>query len=235
MFSNKTPNQIYSKLKHFFKTRKENKYRSFQDEDDSDFLQKTKEEIQQTESNKEKESTSQIDEQSIQNELEALDPEKLEGDIDDLAVSAKLKKLLKRMANVISKEKSKDKNEANFAENDLAPSRGNQVSSKTSMSKAEMKKKVNKHLSIRQSEKRQQAIKNADAARQNANKENADVDLNSDGKVDNQEKGTSNLNKQKENHLRIRADAINDTGEKERKSEWVAAVSDSGREGGRGR
>lgn len=63
-------------------------------------------------------------------------------------------------------------------------------------------------------------------------------DLNKDGKVDNQEKSVQKSNEQRNLHTKFFADAVNNIGEKERKSEWVGNFADTvvkNKEGGNGR
>jgi hypothetical protein len=52
-------------------------------------------------------------------------------------------------------------------------------------------------------------------------------DMNLDGKIDGQDKNVKDSDKQKDLHIKIRADAINNIGENPAKSEWVGAVSDT--------
>ncbi|MBT4990008.1 MAG: hypothetical protein HOM96_05690 [Rickettsiales bacterium] len=63
-------------------------------------------------------------------------------------------------------------------------------------------------------------------------------DINKDGKVDNQEKAVKDADKKDDLHRKFHADAVNNIGENQAKSQWVGALSDTavkgkGGDGGR--
>jgi len=107
-------------------------------EDDTNFLEKTKEEIESKQTKDEKES------EEISANEEAQLEELSEEDIEKERDNKKIKKLLKILSGLIKKQKKKKEksNATNFQNNDLAPSLGNEGLSKSSLSKAEKEKKL---------------------------------------------------------------------------------------------
>lgn len=107
-------------------------------EDDTNFLEKTKQEIEDKQTEHEKESEEISSNEEVQ--LEELS----EQDIEKAKDNKKIKKLLKILSGLIKKQKKKKEksNATNFQNNDLAPSLGNEGLSNSSLSKAEKKKKL---------------------------------------------------------------------------------------------
>jgi len=131
--SEEKDNNIYKKSFEKKETKEIN-----QIEDDTNFLEKTKQEIEGKQSKDEKES------EEISANEEAQLEELSEEDIEKAKDNKKLKKLLKILFRLIKKQKKKKEksNATNFQNNDLAPSLGNEGLSNSSLSKAEKKKKL---------------------------------------------------------------------------------------------
>jgi len=129
--SEEKDNNIYKKSFEKKETKEIN-----QIEDDTNFLEKTKQEIEDKQTEHEKESEEISANEEVQ--LEELSEE----DIEKAKDNKKIKKLLKILSRLIKKKKKEKSNATNFQNNDLAPSLGNEGLSNSSLSKAEKKKKL---------------------------------------------------------------------------------------------
>ena len=199
-------------------------------DDDTDAREKTKQSIEGE--SQDNNATENIEENNDvestlenQNHLEFSD---LSEELDDVDVSSPLKRFLRKLLNSIKKKKVKKSN--NYINNDLAPSLGNQGLGESSLTKEEKKRKLSligsiSNLLAQNASLRTQLRYEAKNLRDAGVKGEGikDVrDIDGDGKVSSAEKS----NPIKEEHVRQRADAINDIGTKKPKG-WVKAVADS--------
>jgi hypothetical protein len=162
-------------------------------------------------------------------------------EIDDLNISSKLRRALKKLAKKVKKPFKFIFKGNSYINNDRAPSLGNEGMSESSLSAGEIKKRhniINYITSSLLSSFRKASVQNVRPTRSGSALDGPpDInDINRDGRVDTQEKGSGQQRQGREEFTQKYADAINNLGENKHKGKWVPkALQDSHIKGDEGR